>query len=638
MKTTNEDSRGERGKTLSFSNVHDFPIVFFRDVVVMPGSFVSRMPVTLPFLEACEKFREGRRDIERSVERNSSTSSFFEKGIMKKASENDEQKQRRRRVFVGVIQCETIPIDGEENDDASEKEYVGTVCEIVFVDEKERKELISKEGSFWFVNEGRYGTHENQFSLDASRCTYACLIGTGIKCALKKISRLPPKPLYDELYGQFYVPNDDMTDEEARTVRINLRRYYEVHRNKIRAAREGTVVDLFQDGNAETKQSARYLKKLDPSRAILKTAKVTCESLLKEATKCAAMVNRCGGNDRLAKSMNDGTFPYIFVANSPAPVPFCRFDLLNGLFEITEDVRDIIGSKYEQRISKSLLESTSAVEACFAAGKNLFRDGETAEAEEGIAEPIGTTGRVLKHAKEEVSYLQCRECHSPFGNASKAIKAINPPVHEETIDPILVYGPGASKIFFNPHLHECEILTASASHLYSFTRPNISPAFYDVGWTGSAEEVNPFRCFFDRYGWSSESCYCCRNFIGWKFERLSEREEDEEENELPRIFFGFLKNQVQTSKIQSREEEEKCKSTESETDRDWNYRRMHETFREEHPMRLVPRQEAVSSDDDDDGNDDVDYAALAEIERAAMEELGMRMGMEDEEGEEEETV
>ena len=110
MKTTNEEKRGE----LLFSNVHDFPIVFFRDVVVMPGSFVSRMPVTLPFLEACEKFREGRRDIERSVERNSSTSSFFEKGMMKKASENDEQKQRRRRVFVGVIQCETIPIDGEE--------------------------------------------------------------------------------------------------------------------------------------------------------------------------------------------------------------------------------------------------------------------------------------------------------------------------------------------------------------------------------------------------------------------------------------------------------------------------------------------------------------------------------------------
>ena len=163
------------------------------------------------------------------------------------------------------------------------------------------------------------------------------------------------------------------------------------------------------------------------------------------------------------------------------------------------------------------------------------------------------------------------------------------------------------------------------------TRPaSIPPAYYDLGWTGSAEEVNPFRCFFDRYGWSSESCYCCRNFIGWKFERLSEREEDEEENELPRIFFGFLKNQVQTSKIQSREEEEKCKSTESETDRDWNYRRMHETFREEHPMRLVPRQEAVSSDDDDDPNDDVDYAALAENERAFMEELGM----EDEEGEE----
>jgi hypothetical protein len=421
-----------------------------------------------------------------------------------------------------------------------------------------------------------------------------------------------------------------MTDEEARTVRINLHRIFEVQRQKIRAAREGTVVDLFQDGNAETKQSARYLKKLDPSRAILKTAKVTCESLLKEATKCAAMVNRCGGNDRLAKSMNDGTFPYICVANSPAPVPFCRFDLLNGLFEITEDVRDIIGSKYEQRISKSLLESTSAVEACFAAGKNLFRDGETAEAEEGIAEPIGTTGRVLKHAKEEVSYLQCRECHSPFGNASKAIKAINPPVHEETIDPILVYGPGASKIFFNPHLHECEILTASASHLYSFTRPNISPAFYDVGWTGSAEEVNPFRCFFDRYGWSSESCYCCRNFIGWKFERLSECEEDEEENELPRIFFGFLKNQVQTSKIQSREEEEKCKSTESETDRDWNYWRMHETFREEHPMRLVPRQEAVSSDDDDAGNDDVDYAALADRSSLAFMEV---MGMLEEEGE-----
>jgi hypothetical protein len=431
-----------------------------------------------------------------------------------------------------------------------------------------------------------------------------------------------------------------MTDEEARTVRINLHRIFEVQRQKIRAAREGTVVDLFQDGNAETKQSARYLKKLDPSRAILKTAKVSCESLLKEATKCAAMVNRCGGNDRLAKSMNDGTFPYICVANSPAPVPFCRFDLLNGLFEITEDVRDIIGSKYEQRISKSLLESTSAVEACFAAGKNLFRDGETAEAEEGIAEPIGTTGRVLKHAKEEVSYLQCRECHSPFGNASKAIKAINPPVHEETIDPILVYGPGASKIFSNPHLHECEILTASASHLYSFTPvipglrlynlPNISPAYYDVGWTGSAEEVNPFRCFFDRYGWSSASCYCCRNFIGWKFERLSEREEDEEENELPRIFFGFLKNQVQTSKIQSREEEEKCKSTESETDRDWNYWRMHETFREEHPMRLVPRQEAVSSDDDDAGNDDVDYAALADRSSLAFMEV---MGMLEEEGE-----
>ena len=136
------------------------------------------------------------------------------------------------------------------------------------------------------------------------------------KMCAEKISRLPPKPLYNELYGQFYVPNDDMTDEEARTVRINLHRIFEVQRQKIRAAREGTVVDLFQDGNAETKQSARYLKKLDPSRAILKTAKVSCESLLKEATKCAAMVNRCGG--RLAKSMNDGTFPYICVANSPA--------------------------------------------------------------------------------------------------------------------------------------------------------------------------------------------------------------------------------------------------------------------------------------------------------------------------------
>ena len=55
---------------------------------------------------------------------------------------------------------------------------------------------------------------------------------------------------------------------------------------------------------------------------------------------------------------------------------------------------------------------------------------------------------------------------------------------------------------------------------------------------------------------------------------------------------------------------------------------MHETFREEHPMRLVPREEAVSSDDDD-GNDDVDYAALAEDERDFMEELGM----EEEEGE-----
>ena len=43
-------------------------------------------------------------------------------------------------------------------------------------------------------------------------------------------------------------------------------------------------------------------------------------------------------------------------------------------------------------------------------------------------------------------------------------------------------------------------------------------------------------------------------------------------------------------------------------------------------MRLVPRQEAVSSDDDDDGNDDVDYAALAEEERAIMEDNGYKNG------------
>jgi hypothetical protein len=57
---------------------------------------------------------------------------------------------------------------------------------------------------------------------------------------------------------------------------------------------------------------------------------------------------------------------------------------------------------------------------------------------------------------------------------------------------------------------------------------------------------------------------------------------------------------------------------------------MHETFREEHPMRLVPRQEAVSSDDDDAGNDDVDYAALADRSSLAFMEV---MGMLEEEGE-----
>ena len=47
-------------------------------------------------------------------------------------------------------------------------------------------------------------------------------------------------------------------------------------------------------------------------------------------------------------------------------------------------------------------------------------------------------------------------------------------------------------------------------------------------------------------------------------------------------------------------------------------------------MRLVPRQEAVSSDDDDAGNDDVDYAALADRSSLAFMEV---MGMLEEEGE-----
>ena len=117
-----------------------------------------------------------------------------------------------------------------------------------------------------------------------------------------------------------------MSIEDAR----NYRRYdFELRRRKIRASKEGTVVDLFVDGNANT-QTSRYLEKLDPLYA-MKSTKVNA-SLLKDAMKCKNMVNRCGGNDRLARANNDGTFPYVSVSNSP--VPFCsKMDR----FEFPED-------------------------------------------------------------------------------------------------------------------------------------------------------------------------------------------------------------------------------------------------------------------------------------------------------------
>ena len=183
----------------------------------------------------------------------------------------------------------------------AEKEYVGTVCEIVSVGEKPRKELMEQNGAYWYVNEGRDGVFDGDFNLLRSRGQEADAYDEhqqrwrvrvfsrhiGIKCKLKKIER-----------------RIDSQDPWTSSVSIedarNYRRYdFELRRRKIRAAKEGTVVDLFVDGNANT-QTSRYLEKLDPLYA-MKSTKANA-SLLKDAMKCKNMVNRCGGNDRLARA------------------------------------------------------------------------------------------------------------------------------------------------------------------------------------------------------------------------------------------------------------------------------------------------------------------------------------------------
>ena len=597
--------------------VKDFPILFFRDVVVLPGSNVVRMPIVDSFDRTIRAFAKGREDVERIVKRltwREGTGPYVE-GIVEQS-----------RFFVGVIQCKTIPIDGEEHDDLREnpEEYVGTVCQVVSYNEMPKSEIMTKDGEYWYVNEGALGTIDKDFSQDGEgrrkMCSYCNLIGTAIKFRLRKLSRQQEHDYSPEL-SDFY-----------RFSRTDMNNRFEFRRQQIRAARVGTVVDLFQDGSAETKQSSRYLKKLDPRRANI-MGKASSASMLKDALKCEAMVNRCGGSDILAESNNKGIFPYVCVANSP--FTFCK---------ITESSLDARENEniHEQRHGKALLQSKTAEGACYAGGYNIVRNLEVSEVDEGTVEQMGTTAEVFRHAKEEISELLCRACGEPFGNASKAIKEINPACgyKDHTIINEIYeshhYGFGASKIFFNPHLHECEILTADARWIY-----NLSPAMphnANPNWPVRADgEIYPFRSFFEYYGWTNASCRHCGEHLGWKFECLLESESDiederdkefllskgggrgrwtfeellKDEEKLPRIFFGFRKGQIRSAMTYSQTKIEEYKAREAVTDWDWNYRQMHDAWRRAFPAstQFPNRSEVLSSsesssDDDSDGNYD----------------------------------
>ena len=171
----------------------------------------------------------------------------------------------------------------------------------------------------------------------------------------------------------------------------NHRRYdFELRRRKIRAAKEGTVVVIRGWKRRHTNQSIP--REIDPLYAMKSTANA---SLLKDAMKCKNMVNRCGGNDRLARANNDGTFPYVSVSNSP--VPFCsKMDR----FEFPEDDLNDDDDKYYDLAGKSILECKNAVEASFI-GKNLFHD----ESDAGISGRVETRERIFLFAMQKVSAL-----------------------------------------------------------------------------------------------------------------------------------------------------------------------------------------------------------------------------------------
>ena len=596
--------------------VEDFPMLFFRDVVVLPGSNVVRMPIVDSFDRAIRAFAKEREDVERIVKRltwREDTGPYIESIV------------EQSRYFVGVIQCETIPIDGEEHDDLRENEeyYVGTVCQVVSFNEMPKIEIMTKDGEYWYVNEGVTGIFDRDFSQNGGQrkmCSYCNLIGTGIKCKLKKLSRRHP-PDYNPEFEDYY--------RLERTERNNL---FEFRRQQIRAARVGAVVDLFQDGCAETKQSSRYLKKLDPKRART-MGKASSASMLKDALKCEAMVNRCSGSDILAESNNKGIFPYVCVANSP--FTFCKVAESSLNAQENEDT-------YEQRHGKALLQCKTAEEAFYAGGYNIVRNPEVSEVDEGKVEQMGTTGEVFRHAKEEVSELLCRACSKPFGNASKAIKEINPAngyTDHRVINEIYEshhYGFGASKIFFNPHLHECEILTADARWIYN-TEPQV-PQYANPDWPVRADgEISIYRSFFEHYGWANANCCDCGEHLGWKFECLLNSESDieddsdkefllsegegfgrrrrtfeellKDEEKLPRIFFGFRKSQIRSAMPSTQTKIEEYKAREAVKDWDWNYRRMHDLWRSAFPGQYLNPSEVLSSSesssyDDSEGNYD----------------------------------
>jgi len=98
-----EDKHRERRATMASSSsspnlvakgVEDFPMLFFRDVVVLPGSNVVRMPIVDSFDRAIRAFAEEREDVERIVKRltwREDTGPYIE-GIVEQS-----------RHFVGVI-------------------------------------------------------------------------------------------------------------------------------------------------------------------------------------------------------------------------------------------------------------------------------------------------------------------------------------------------------------------------------------------------------------------------------------------------------------------------------------------------------------------------------------------------------